>query len=123
MFCHIPNGTSARTRSARTLNVNLHLDQVWIVWIHTWREVWKEYVEFQKKPTAHASIDLLEVYPFNEVRYAGESNASFPHRSVRFVAAVMPWYSGKSLDEEAVKCGKETRELWRKSSGREADTT
>jgi hypothetical protein len=82
----------------------------------TWRDVWNEYVEFQKRPTAHASVILLEAYPMNELRLAGEVSASFPHRDVRYQAAVLTWYTDETLDEKAVECGKNIRELWRKSN-------
>jgi hypothetical protein len=89
----------------------------------TWRNVWNKYVEFQKKPTAEASVVLMEVYPINESRFADEESASFPHRSVRFNVAVLMWYTDEKLDDEAVKRGKEIRELWRGSSGRGNNAT
>jgi hypothetical protein len=82
-----------------------------------WREAWNKYVEFQAKPTAHASVVLLEAYPMNETRMASAASASFPHRSVRFQAASLAWYTDEKLDDDAVRSGKEIRELWRNSSG------
>jgi hypothetical protein len=88
-----------------------------------WRNAWDKYIEFQKKPTAHASVVLMEAYPINETRLAGETSASFPHRNVRFNVAVLPWYTEPSLDDEAVQCGNAIRELWRSSSGRDTYAT
>ncbi|KAF1915630.1 FAD binding domain-containing protein [Ampelomyces quisqualis] len=84
-----------------------------------WREVWNKYVEFQKLPTAHASAVLLEAYPNIELDAARTPLASFPHRAVRFQAAILTWYTDEQLDKAAVKCGKEIREVWRKSNGRD----
>jgi hypothetical protein len=83
----------------------------------TWREVWNRFVRFQNRPGAHGSTILLEMYPMNENRFAGEASTSFPHRRVRFQAAVMAWYSDSSLDEEAEKFGREVRRLWEGSEG------
>lgn len=83
----------------------------------TWRDVWLKYVEFQQKPGAHASAILLEVYPSSKSELNGAAPSSFPHRSVRFNAAVMPWYDNEALDEEAVRFTQEVRELWQKNSG------
>jgi hypothetical protein len=88
-----------------------------------WREVWEMYVAFQRRPTAHASAVLLEVYPMNAVRLAGQEDTAFPHRGVRFNAAVLTWYTDDGLDGEALRCGKEIREVWRESSGRGVDAT
>jgi hypothetical protein len=88
-----------------------------------WRKVWETYVAFQKRPTAHASVVLMEAYPVNEVRCAGEGDAAFAHRRVRFQAAVLPWYTDAALDDEALKCGKSVRELWRESSGLDGNAT
>jgi hypothetical protein len=89
-----------------------------------WREVWDLYVEFQKQPSAQGSVVLMEAYPVINRELAGDvADASFPHRGVRFNAAVMPWYTDAGLDEEGVKCAKDIRELWRKSSGREVNAT
>jgi FAD/FMN-containing dehydrogenase len=89
----------------------------------TWRQVWRKYVEFQKRITAHASVVLMEAYPLNDLRLAGEASAAFPHRSIRFQAAILPWYTDAALDEEALQCGKDIRELWRESSGLEGNAT
>jgi hypothetical protein len=88
-----------------------------------WRGVWDEYVRFQKRPTAQASVVLMEAYPMNEVRIAGEAGAAFSHRRVRFQAAIMPWYTYPGLDDEALSCGKGIRELWRGSSGLDGNAT
>ncbi|KAH7386628.1 FAD binding domain-containing protein [Phaeosphaeria sp. MPI-PUGE-AT-0046c] len=83
----------------------------------TWRDVWHKYVEFQQKPGAHGSVILLEAYPPCKSKLNGAAPSSFPHRSVRFNAAVMPWYDDEALDEEGVTFGKAVRELWQKNSG------
>jgi hypothetical protein len=88
-----------------------------------WRKVWETYVAFQKRPTAHASVVLMEAYPVNEVRFAGERDAAFAHRGVRFQAAVLPWYTDAALDDDALKCGQSIRGLWRGSSGLEQNAT
>lgn len=56
-----------------------------------WRDVWERYVDFQKKPTAQASLVLLEAYPVHGMRLHGDKLASFPHRKVRFQTAVLTW--------------------------------
>jgi FAD/FMN-containing dehydrogenase len=89
----------------------------------TWRDVWEKYVEFQKKPTAHASAVLMEAYPMSESRLDGEVSAAFPHRKVQFHAAAMPWYTDADLDEQALRCGRDIRDLWRKNSGLKANAT
>jgi FAD/FMN-containing dehydrogenase len=83
----------------------------------TWRGVWDKFVEFQKRPGAHGSTILLEMYPMNDIRLAGEAWTSFPYRRVRFQAAVMAWYNDSSLDEEAEKFGRGVRQLWESSGG------
>jgi hypothetical protein len=88
-----------------------------------WRSVWNKYAEFQKKPTAQASVVLMEAYPINERRFAHQDSTSFSHRNVRFNVAVMTWYTDEKLDDAAVKCGKEIRDLWRGSSGRDENAT
>ncbi|KAF2028512.1 FAD-binding domain-containing protein [Setomelanomma holmii] len=90
---------------------------------HAWREIWNKYVEFQRKPTAHASVILLEPYPMTEKRFEGEPLAAFPHRNVRYAGAILSWYTDASLDDEAVKFGKEVRELWRRSGRRDTNAT
>ncbi|CAO2649211.1 Nn.00g065960.m01.CDS01 [Neocucurbitaria sp. VM-36] len=88
-----------------------------------WREVWNRFVNFQKRPGAYESVILLETFAMNEIRFAGELSAAFPHRKMRFLAVVMAWYDDPSLDEEAVKFGSEVRELWRSSDGAERNVT
>lgn len=88
-----------------------------------WRQAWNVYCEFQKKPTAETSAVLLEVYPQNDIRFAGERSASFPHRRVRANAIILPWYRDASLDNDALACGKEIRRLFRESSGLEGNAT
>ena len=84
----------------------------------SWREVWDSYTQFQqKRDGAHASIVLLEAYPMNERRFANEANTSFPHRHVRFKAAVIPWYEDEGLDGEAVEMGKKVRQMWKDKGG------
>ncbi|KAH7074518.1 FAD binding domain-containing protein [Paraphoma chrysanthemicola] len=83
-----------------------------------WREVWNKFSDFQKKPSAHASAVILEAYPLIDKRHVGEPEASFPHRSVRFMSAILPWYTDDCLDSEAATLGQDVRELWRKNSGR-----
>ena len=58
---------------------------------NAWRQVWNLFTKFQKRPTAHASFVLLEAYPMNETRFAGEASASFAHRNVRFNVNIGPW--------------------------------
>lgn len=89
----------------------------------TWRATWDSFVDFQKKPGAQESIILLETYPMNEVRFAGESSAAFPHRKTRFHVIVMAWYDDPSLDDEAVEFGKGIRSLWQGSDGAEKKAT
>jgi FAD/FMN-containing dehydrogenase len=89
-----------------------------------WREVWDKYTEFQKKPSAQASVVLMEAYPLNDKRFADDVvPASFPYRGVRFNAAILPWYTDAGLDGEGLQCAKNIRELWTKSSGREVNAT
>jgi hypothetical protein len=88
-----------------------------------WRDVWNKYTEFQRNVTAQASVMIMEAYPMNETRFAGEDSTSFPHRSVRFNAAILPWYSDEKLDDKAISCGKEIRRIWRNSNGRSVDAT
>lgn len=83
----------------------------------TWREVWHKYVEFQQRPGAHGSVILLEAYPPSKSILSGAAPSSFPHRSVRFNAAVMPWYDDETLDEEGAKFAQEVRELWQTNCG------
>jgi hypothetical protein len=80
-----------------------------------WREVWDKLVDFQKLPGANRSMVLLETFPMNKTRFAGGASAAFPHRKTRFQAIIMPWYDDEDLDDEAVKFGKEIRDLWRSS--------
>ncbi|KAH7087438.1 FAD binding domain-containing protein [Paraphoma chrysanthemicola] len=82
-----------------------------------WREVWNKFSDFQKKPSAHASAVILEAYPLVDKRYAGEQDVSFPHRSVRFMSAILPWYTDECLDTEAATLGQDVRELWRNNGG------
>jgi hypothetical protein len=89
----------------------------------TWREVWDKYTEFQKKPTAHASVVLMEAYPMNETRFANQASASFPHRDVRFNVAILPWYSDQNLDDEGVQFGKVVRDLLRNNDGPDKHAT
>jgi hypothetical protein len=88
-----------------------------------WRQVWTKYVEFQKRPTAQATALLLEAYPSLDPKNGSVASAAFPHRSVRFHTAIMPWYTDEQLDETAVKFGKEVRELWRNSNGRDSNAS
>lgn len=89
----------------------------------TWRHVWHKYVEFQKNPTAHASVVLMETYPTLETEEAVKTASSFSFRAIKYNAMVLPWYTDEALDEEAVKLGKEVRELWRKNSGMESNVS
>lgn len=77
-----------------------------------WRQVWNKLVAFQQKPTAQASAILLETYPETE-----QSASAFTRRTVRSNAININWYTDESLDEEAIQCGKEIREIWRNSGG------
>jgi FAD/FMN-containing dehydrogenase len=88
-----------------------------------WRDVWNKYVEFQKKPTAHDSVVLLENYPMSETHAANRTSAAFPHRAIRFNAAAIPWYTDNGLDDEGARCGQEIRELWKSSSGRDVNAS
>lgn len=86
-----------------------HLD------VKVWRKVWTKLVEFQKLRSANGSTVLLETFPMNETRFAGEASAAFPHRKTRFQAVILPWYDDPNLDEKAMKFGKEVRDLLRNS--------
>jgi hypothetical protein len=88
----------------------------------TWRNAWNKFVEFQKKPTAETSALLLENYPNSETA-TSKTSAAFHHRAVRFNAVILPWYTDESLDEEAIKCGKEIRELLRNNNGRNVNSS
>jgi hypothetical protein len=74
-----------------------------------WREVWDEYVRFQKRPTAENSIVLVEAYPLGTARSIDPASAAFPHRNVDINAAIIPWYDDESLDTEAVATAKKIR--------------
>jgi hypothetical protein len=88
-----------------------------------WRQVWDDYVEFQKKPGAHGTMVLVEKYPINDMRFVGEASAALPHRKTRFEAIVLPWYEDPGLDVDAVQFGKGMRELWRSSRSDENNAT
>ncbi|KAK2598908.1 hypothetical protein QQS21_005650 [Conoideocrella luteorostrata] len=83
----------------------------------TWRQIWDKYIGFQKRPTAHHSIVLLEVYPMGKVRSVASDSAAYPHRHVNFQAFAIPWYTDESLDTEAKAFGNAVRDLWRASDG------
>ncbi len=87
-----------------------------------WRQIWDSFSDFQKRPGAQQSAVLLEMYPMNEIRFAGEKAAAAAHRHTRLQALFIGWYDDPSLDAEAEKTGKEIRELMRSCRG-EKDMT
>ncbi|GAW16190.1 hypothetical protein ANO14919_056130 [Xylariales sp. No.14919] len=79
----------------------------------TWRQVWNNYAEFQKKPTAANSVVLLEAYSLIKARSIDPNSGAFPYRNVNFNAVAIPWYDDQSLDGQAQAFGNAARDLWR----------
>lgn len=82
-----------------------------------WRQIWTEYVDFQKRPGAANSVVLLEAYSLEKARSVDFSQTAFPHRGINFNAVAIPWYNDTSLDGEAEAFGSAVRNLWRSSDG------
>lgn len=91
--------------------------------IETWRQIWDKFVSFQSKPGAHRTAVLLETFPMYDLRHEGRELTAFPHRDVRFQAIVIPWYNDPTIDDDAVRFGKDIREMWHATSGFERNRT
>ncbi|KAI2619893.1 hypothetical protein GGR54DRAFT_630457 [Hypoxylon sp. NC1633] len=89
----------------------------------TWRQIWNEYVEFQKRPTAENSVVLLEAYSLIKARSEDPNSAAFPHRNVNFNAVAIPWYNDTALDDVAQAFGGAARDLWRATDGLTQNST
>ncbi|KAI1123268.1 FAD binding domain-containing protein [Nemania abortiva] len=89
----------------------------------TWRQVWNQYVAFQKKPTAERSAVLLEAYSLIKARSLDPDSTAFPFRKVNFNAVAIPWYDDPSLDDEAQAFGAAARDLLRSTDGLTQNST
>ncbi|KAF2744569.1 FAD-binding domain-containing protein [Sporormia fimetaria CBS 119925] len=81
-----------------------------------WREVWNQYVEFQKLPGAQNSGVLVEAYPLEKAQSIPACWSAFPHRNVEYQAIVIPWYDDPVLDDTALAFGKSVRDVWRNNN-------
>ncbi|KAI9148980.1 FAD-linked oxidoreductase OXR1 [Paramyrothecium foliicola] len=83
----------------------------------TWRQIWNEYVEFQKQPGAENSAVVMEAYSYTKARSFDPDSASFPHKHVNFQGIVIPWYNDTVLDGHAQSFGQVARRSWRATDG------
>jgi hypothetical protein len=79
-----------------------------------WRQIWNQYVDFQRRPGAENSVVLVESYNLDKAR-ANQVPAAFPHRNVNYIAVAINWYPDPSLDAEALRVGRSIRDLWRRT--------
>lgn len=90
----------------------------------TWRAVSDKYAELVKLPGAGNSTVLLNAYATAKERSVADCTASYPFRkTVKFFATFSPFYTDRGFDATAVDYGAQVRDLWRKTSGLERDST
>jgi hypothetical protein len=84
----------------------------------TWRAIWNAFVVFTENPAFGSSAVLVEAYSMAKARTFSASSSAYPFRdTVNYQAAVIPWYTNASLDDEALAFGSKVRDLWRSTDG------
>lgn len=85
----------------------------------TMRRIWDEYLGFlQRVPGAQKSVLGFEGHSHQVSRQRGARDpAAYPHRDVKFVALIAPWFIDSAFDPEAERFGKTVRDMLVRSSG------
>ncbi|EEQ31208.1 hypothetical protein McanMca71_006782 [Microsporum canis] len=84
----------------------------------TWMKVWDEYVSWVSMSGTGSSIVLLEAYCLDKARSLPSDSSAFPWRNEICVnAIVIPWYSDKALEADALSLGQRLRRLLQSTDG------